>query len=121
MSYPHRVPQTLWWPRSHPPATPIDTRVCRSYSPPHIAALWAAAREPVSKHLDVDHYPHASELRDDRAVPEPCARRRHAMQTLGREENGQVPSKTKRVVVDHYGGPEVLNVVEEDVPRPGRA
>jgi NADPH2:quinone reductase len=25
----------------------------------------------------------------------------------------------KRVVVDHYGGPEVLKVVEEDVPRPG--
>ncbi|HEY6396134.1 MAG TPA: alcohol dehydrogenase catalytic domain-containing protein, partial [Solirubrobacteraceae bacterium] len=26
----------------------------------------------------------------------------------------------KRVVVDHYGGPEVLQVVEEDDPRPGR-
>jgi NADPH:quinone reductase-like Zn-dependent oxidoreductase len=26
----------------------------------------------------------------------------------------------KRVIVDHYGGPEVLRVVEEDVPRPGR-
>jgi NADPH:quinone reductase-like Zn-dependent oxidoreductase len=25
----------------------------------------------------------------------------------------------KRVVVDHYGGPEVLRVVEDDVPRPG--
>ncbi|HEU5279117.1 MAG TPA: medium chain dehydrogenase/reductase family protein [Gaiellaceae bacterium] len=25
----------------------------------------------------------------------------------------------KRVVVDHFGGPEVLNVVEDDVPRPG--
>src|SRR5947199_6895122 len=25
----------------------------------------------------------------------------------------------KRVVVDHYGGPEVLQVVEEDDPRPG--
>ena len=25
----------------------------------------------------------------------------------------------KRVVVDHYGGPEVLRVVEEDAPRPG--
>ena len=25
----------------------------------------------------------------------------------------------KRVVVDHYGGPEVLKVVEEDDPRPG--
>jgi NADPH:quinone reductase len=42
------------------------------------------------------------------------------MQTLASEENGQAPSKTKRVVVDHYGGPEVLKVVEEDVPRPGR-
>jgi NADPH2:quinone reductase len=26
----------------------------------------------------------------------------------------------KRVVVDHFGGPEVLKVVEDDVPRPGR-
>ena len=26
---------------------------------------------------------------------------------------------TKRVVVDHYGGPEVLRLVEEDDPRPG--
>src|SRR4029453_17115699 len=26
---------------------------------------------------------------------------------------------TKRVVVDHYGGPEVLRVVEEEDPRPG--
>src|SRR4249919_1149549 len=26
----------------------------------------------------------------------------------------------KRVVVDHYGGPEVLKVVEEEDPRPGR-
>ena len=25
----------------------------------------------------------------------------------------------KRVVVDHYGGPEVLKVVEAEVPRPG--
>jgi NADPH:quinone reductase len=25
----------------------------------------------------------------------------------------------KRVVVDHYGGPEVRRVVEEDNPRPG--
>src|SRR5438045_7455238 len=25
----------------------------------------------------------------------------------------------KRVVVDHFGGPDVLKVVEEDVPRPG--
>ena len=27
--------------------------------------------------------------------------------------------RTKRVVVDHFGGPEVLRVVEEDAPRPG--
>src|SRR5215831_12134991 len=27
--------------------------------------------------------------------------------------------RTKRVVVDHLGGPEVLKVVEEDTPRPG--
>ena len=26
----------------------------------------------------------------------------------------------KRVVVDHYGGPEVLKLVEEDAPRPGK-
>ncbi len=25
----------------------------------------------------------------------------------------------KRVVVDHYGGPEVLRVVEDDIPQPG--
>ena len=25
----------------------------------------------------------------------------------------------KRVVVDHYGGPEVLRVVEDEVPQPG--
>ncbi len=25
----------------------------------------------------------------------------------------------KRVVVDHYGGPEVVKVVEDEVPRPG--
>jgi hypothetical protein len=25
----------------------------------------------------------------------------------------------KRVVVDHYGGPEVLKVVQDDVPQPG--
>jgi NADPH:quinone reductase-like Zn-dependent oxidoreductase len=25
----------------------------------------------------------------------------------------------KRVVVDHFGGPDVLNVVEEEAPRPG--
>ena len=25
----------------------------------------------------------------------------------------------KRVVVDHFGGPEVLRVVEDDIPRPG--
>src|SRR5437588_12173741 len=28
--------------------------------------------------------------------------------------------RMKRVVVDHFGGPEVLKVVEEDAPRPGR-
>jgi hypothetical protein len=27
--------------------------------------------------------------------------------------------RTKRVIVDHYGGPEVLKVIEEDAPRPG--
>src|SRR4051794_29708967 len=25
----------------------------------------------------------------------------------------------KRIVIDHYGGPDVLNVVEDDDPRPG--
>src|SRR5437763_13837148 len=27
--------------------------------------------------------------------------------------------RMKRVVVDHFGGPEVLKVIEEDAPRPG--
>jgi NADPH2:quinone reductase len=27
--------------------------------------------------------------------------------------------QTKRVIVDHFGGPEVLNVIEEDAPQPG--
>jgi hypothetical protein len=27
--------------------------------------------------------------------------------------------RTKRVIVDHYGGPEVLRVIEEDAPEPG--
>src|SRR5829696_246009 len=31
----------------------------------------------------------------------------------------EVRTMMKRVVVDHYGGPEVLRVVEEDDPRPG--
>ena len=38
--------------------------------------------------------------------------RKVAMET----ENGD---RMKRVIVDHYGGPEVLRIVEEDVPRPG--
>ena len=29
------------------------------------------------------------------------------------------PQRTKRVIVDHFGGPEVLRVVEEDAPQPG--
>jgi NADPH:quinone reductase-like Zn-dependent oxidoreductase len=28
--------------------------------------------------------------------------------------------RTKRVIVDHFGGPEVLKVIEEEAPRPGR-
>jgi NADPH2:quinone reductase len=43
--------------------------------------------------------------------------------TVSAQEEMAVPAgeqKTmKRVVVDHYGGPEVLRVVEDDVPRPG--
>jgi NADPH:quinone reductase-like Zn-dependent oxidoreductase len=31
-------------------------------------------------------------------------------------ENGD---RMKRVIVDHYGGPEVLRIVEDDIPRPG--
>src|SRR5512133_2054330 len=31
-------------------------------------------------------------------------------------ENGD---RMKRVIVDHYGGPEVLRIVEEEDPRPG--
>ena len=33
--------------------------------------------------------------------------------------NKEMSTMTKRVVVDRYGGPEVLRVVEEDDPRPG--
>src|SRR5215213_10489451 len=32
---------------------------------------------------------------------------------------GQRSERMQRVVVDHFGGPEVLRVVEEDDPRPG--
>src|SRR5215207_6538913 len=32
---------------------------------------------------------------------------------------GQRSERMQRVVVDHFGGPDVLRVVEEDVPRPG--
>jgi NADPH:quinone reductase len=44
---------------------------------------------------------------------------------LGKEVAIETPVETrngdrmKRVIVDHYGGPEVLRIVEEDVPRPG--
>jgi len=27
--------------------------------------------------------------------------------------------RMKRVVIDHFGGPEVLKVVEDDIPQPG--
>jgi NADPH:quinone reductase len=37
-----------------------------------------------------------------------------------RRPGGDKPRVMKRVVVDHYGGPEVLKTVEEDDPRPGR-
>jgi NADPH:quinone reductase len=36
-----------------------------------------------------------------------------------RRPGGCIPRDMKRVVVDHFGGPEVLKVVEEDDPRPG--
>src|SRR5215212_11139162 len=32
---------------------------------------------------------------------------------------GQRSERMQRVVVDRFGGPEVLRVVEEDIPRPG--
>src|SRR5215218_4103125 len=32
---------------------------------------------------------------------------------------GQRSERMQRVIVDHFGGPDVLRVVEEDVPRPG--
>jgi len=38
-------------------------------------------------------------------------------QNMTGSANGQ--KTMKRVVVDHYGGPEVLRVVEDDVPQPG--
>jgi NADPH:quinone reductase len=46
----------------------------------------------------------------NRVSPE---RRKVAMET----PNGD---RTKRVVVDHFGGPEVLKVIEQDAPRPGQ-
>ncbi len=33
--------------------------------------------------------------------------------------NRERGDRMKRVIVDHYGGPEVLRIVEEEVPRPG--
>jgi NADPH:quinone reductase-like Zn-dependent oxidoreductase len=36
-----------------------------------------------------------------------------------REGDGAANGSMKRVLVDHYGGPEVVQVVEDDVPRPG--
>ena len=33
---------------------------------------------------------------------------------------GRKGTEMKRVIVDHYGGPEVLKLVEEDDPRPSR-
>jgi NADPH:quinone reductase len=38
---------------------------------------------------------------------------------MRRPRNGRKPARMKRVVVDHYGGPDVLRVVEADEPRPG--
>ena len=43
-----------------------------------------------------------------------------ALPTQGESPHtAQRRERMKRVVVDHFGGPEVLRVVEEDVPRPG--
>ena len=33
--------------------------------------------------------------------------------------SANAPKTMKRVVVDHYGGPEVLRIIEDDVPEPG--
>src|SRR3954453_904480 len=40
-------------------------------------------------------------------------------QPAGRRGSNKEMRTMKRVVVDHYGGPEVLRVVEEEDPRPG--
>src|SRR5437660_4636158 len=42
----------------------------------------------------------------------------HRRRKEGRDGKQQC-DRMKRVVVDHFGGPEVLRVVEEDAPRPG--
>jgi NADPH2:quinone reductase len=52
-------------------------------------------------------------LADSRLDPQ-ATQRSTPMSVATNEQNTM-----KRVVVDHFGGPEVLKVVEEDVPRPG--
>jgi NADPH2:quinone reductase len=41
------------------------------------------------------------------------------MKTFGQEEQGSPGVKNQRVVVTQHGGPEVLQVVEEELPEPG--
>src|SRR5215207_243864 len=42
-----------------------------------------------------------------------------ATSTKGGAMSSATQERMKRVVVDHFGGPEVLRVVEDDAPRPG--
>src|SRR5687768_2490595 len=49
-----------------------------------------------------------------------CTDRRCGIDRMPRRSRRCEAERMKRVVVDHFGGPEVLRVVEEDAPRPGR-
>src|SRR5262245_44770177 len=53
----------------------------------------------------------------------PCIRKQPGskcgIDRMRARRGGETVSLMKRVVVDRYGGPEVLKVVEEDTPRPG--
>jgi hypothetical protein len=49
-----------------------------------------------------------------------CTERAGAIRRMSRRAGRCIAGAMKRVVVDHYGGPEVLKVVEDADPRPGR-
>src|SRR5207237_237697 len=45
--------------------------------------------------------------------------RGYGIDRMLRRSAERMPGSVKRVVVDHFGGPEVLKVVEDGVPQPG--